>query len=295
MVNFAIQKFWLAFGVSAVLSWPSLILLRRVGVVSLISKYAPEAHQTKKGTPNMGGIFVVLGASAALIPVSSAGLLVLLGFALIGFLDDFVVPRVTSKRGLGWVPKLVLELVVVSAFVVLAGVDANSITAAFFVLFFANAINFADGLDALAATLLIVSLIPFCLFFLATGNTAGIAMSLGIPGALIPFLFLNAPPAKIFMGDVGALALGAVYGLLFSASPWQSSFWPWVVSFIFIVELILVPIQIAAVKTIGRRVVPATPVHHSFEKIGWPESKVVWTFAATQLLLSAVAITVIYS
>ena len=295
MVSLAIRSFWLAFGISAVLAWPSLVLLRKVGVVSLISKYAPEAHQTKKGTPNMGGIFVILGAAAAIISVSTPAVLVLIGFAVIGFLDDFVVPRTTSKRGLGWVPKLVLELVVVSAYIALAGVGSNSIIAAFFLLFFANAINFADGLDALAATLLIVSVVPFCLFFLATGNLTGIAMSFGIPAALLPFLFLNAPPAKIFMGDVGALALGAAYGMLFSASPWQSSFWPWVVSFIFIVELILVPIQIASVKTIGRRVVPATPIHHSFEKIGWPESKVVWTFAATQILLSAVAITVIYS
>lgn len=251
----------------------------------------------KSGTPNMGGIFIVVALVVELAFSASgfAAIFVILGFAAIGFVDDFVVPRATSKRGLGWVPKLVMEFGVMAIFLLVAGGSIGALMTGFFVVFFANAVNFSDGLDALAGTLILVALLPFGVYFLTVSNALNVAMAFAAMGAAIPFLFLNAPPAKVFMGDVGSLALGSLFGLLFSASPWQTSVWPWAASLVFIIELALVPIQILAVKTIKRRVFPATPIHHGFERIGWPESRVVWSFALAQVVLSAAALTVIYA
>ncbi|MGI8923984.1 MAG: hypothetical protein ACR2HJ_08110 [Fimbriimonadales bacterium] len=279
------------------MAWPTLVLLRRIGVSSIISPYVPEEHMAKSGTPNMGGIFIVVALVVELAFSASgfAAIFVILGFAAIGFVDDFVVPRATSKRGLGWVPKLVMEFGVMAIFLLVAGGSIGALMTGFFVVFFANAVNFSDGLDALAGTLILVALLPFGVYFLTVSNALNVAMAFAAMGAAIPFLFLNAPPAKVFMGDVGSLALGSLFGLLFSASPWQTSVWPWAASLVFIIELALVPIQILAVKTIKRRVFPATPIHHGFERIGWPESRVVWSFALAQVVLSAAALTVIYA
>jgi phospho-N-acetylmuramoyl-pentapeptide-transferase len=288
-----LQAFWIAFGASALLAWPTLILLRRVGSASRISPFAPESHLKKEGTPNMGGLFVLAGWAIAIAvsePSSqSAPIFILLaGFAFIGFVDDFVMPRFTSKRGLGWIPKLALQVATVTLYALWHDFSTASLWASFFVLFFANAINFADGLDLLASTLVILAIVPFVLILIGIEMLVGMALV----GALLPFAVLNSPPAKLFMGDVGALAIGAVFGHVFASSPWQTAAWPWIVSVILILELIMVPMQIAAVKTIKRRIFPATPIHHGFEKLGWPESKVLWTFIIAQAALSMAAITV---
>ncbi|MBA3725388.1 MAG: hypothetical protein H0W86_02790 [Armatimonadetes bacterium] len=295
MYKFAAQSFWVALAISAVMAWPTLTLLRRIGISSIISPYAPEGHMAKTGTPNMGGVFIIAALVVALALSGVAGICVIIGFAVIGFVDDFVVPRTTSMRGLGWMPKLAMEFGILAVYILMVGGSSSAIWTAFFVVSFANAVNFSDGLDALAGTLMLIALVPFGTYYLMVGNVHNAAMAFAGMGAVIPFLFLNAPPAKVFMGDVGSLALGAMFGLLFSAAPWQSSIWPWAASFVFIIELALVPIQILAVKTIKRRVFPATPIHHGFEKVGWPESRVVWSFALAQVVLSAAALTVIYS
>lgn len=238
----------------------------------------------------MGGLFVLIAIAAVLFcfPIEHRSLLliILFGFGTIGFLDDFVVPRITGKRGLGWIPKLVLEVAVACAVFIVMPFGFESCAAAFLILASANAVNFADGLDALAACLLGIALTPFLLYF----GLQSSVLVLGILGALIPFLFLNAPPAKLFMGDTGALPLGALFGFIFATSPWQTSLWPWVAGSIIILELCLVPIQLAAVKLLKRKVFPATPIHHAFEVRGWPESRVLWLFVISQIVVSVLAI-----
>jgi phospho-N-acetylmuramoyl-pentapeptide-transferase len=288
------MAFWIAFCASALLAWPALVFLRRTKSLSVISPYAPETHQSKKGTPNMGGLFViaaVLIAASIVIPSSVWPIAILiLGMSAIGFLDDYVMPVIAKKGGLGWIPKLLLQIIVVGAYSAWIGFGSETLIAAFFILFFANAVNFTDGLDALASTVFILALVPFVI---ATQSGFVIALGLSAMGALGPFLFLNSPPAKIFMGDVGALAIGGIYGFVFTESPWRTDAWPWIASVILILELVLVPIQIGAVKTVKRRIFPATPIHHGFEKMGWPESKVLWTIVTAQFVLTAAAITVI--
>jgi phospho-N-acetylmuramoyl-pentapeptide-transferase len=141
-------------------------------------------------------------------------------------------------------------------------------------------------------------------------------------GGIIPFLFLNAPPARVFMGDFGSLPIGAVLGFLtaFLAGQFSGStvfpavgivgspapeFWIGndsrsylplaLLGFVMAAELIPVPIQIASVKLFKRKVFPFTPIHHAFERAGWKETRVVWSFILVQLLATAAAYTVAYS
>jgi phospho-N-acetylmuramoyl-pentapeptide-transferase len=168
----------------------------------------------------------------------------------------------------------------------------------FVILFLANAYNFADGLDGLSGSLLLliaVGLAGVAYFFGLHGLTWPICAA--SVGAVIPFLFINAPPARIFMGDVGALPIGAVLGwvvcrqLLESASRpiWLAWAAMIVVGTILIVELVMVPMQIAWVKLFKRRLFLCTPVHHAFEKIGWPETRIVASFGLSQLVLNCIA------
>lgn len=245
----------------------------------------------------MGGLFVVIAVIFALLTATGVsdrsviGIIYIAGFAAIGLLDDLIVPRWTGKRGLGWIPKLVLQMMVVAVPALIQGIDGMTLAGAFWILCCVNAVNFADGLDGLAGSLLLVALVPFIVHFSMDSRPELAAMGAAVAGGVLPFLVINAPPAKLFMGDLGALALGGAYGYLFASSPWDSEPWPWLVSLIFVLELVLVPVQILAVKTIRRRIFPATPIHHAFEVRGWPESKVTWCFILAQVVLTAGALT----
>lgn len=286
-----------SIAIATLLSLPTIAMLHKIKSKSVISPYAPTTHQLKSGTPNMGGIFVIATIIIAFLifaGVSKHQLVIttiILLFALIGFLDDYVVPKIYTKRGLGWIQKLTLQILAVQPLWLIDLSLIQIISSQFFILFYANAINFTDGLDGLAASILILSTFAFIAIG-TNGHTIHQVLAFVIIGALIPFLYYNSPPASIFMGDVGSLPLGAAYGILFSFTDWQNSSWPWIVSIIFIIELVLVPIQIIVVKTLKRRLFPATPIHHAFEIKGWPESKIVWTFILTQGVLTIIAIAI---
>ncbi len=312
-VNAPFGPFWLALLISALLSWPMLLVLRRIKAHASISQYTPE-HAGKAGTPSMGGIAPLLAmiVTICLVRNSSYGygevssdfhwpveqfnaiLIGLFGFGLLGFIDDFLIPRyLTGKRGLGWTQKLLVQLAIVVLMVTSLGLSSIqlSVTVGFIILFFANAVNFSDGLDGLCGGLLIIA----TAFFMS--GIVGFA-AMAMVGALVPFMFLNAPPAKIFMGDVGALPFGATFGVLFAntlVSQSESHSLTYVVavlvsvSLIFILELALVPMQLFWVKVFKRRLIPASPVHHSFEKLGWPETRITAVFLLVQFILTMIA------
>lgn len=290
-----------AFGVSALLAAPVLRVLIALKSRQTVSQHLP-GHQVKSGTPTMGGLIVVLGLTAAILatPALDRALLVLvLGFAAIGFLDDFVVPRLwPGKRGLGWKEKLILQFAAAGGWVWLAGAAsagaAVALGAGFVVLFWANAYNFADGLDGLAAGLGIwIALgVAACAFVIGMPSLALVALAL--VAAMVPFAFLNAPPAKVFMGDVGSLPIGALLGaLLVGLVVVEPRPLVWIaaglLSLMMAVELVPVPLQILSVKLRKKRLFPKTPIHHAFEDAGWPETRIVSGFVLAQLVLSAVA------
>ena len=246
----------------------------------------------------MGGLMVLLGTAAGLIIVQSwATLTLLVGFGLIGFTDDYIVPRMMSgKRGLGWMPKLAMQVLFGIAALWQLNLAPWALgTGLFFILFFTNAYNFADGLDGLAGLLGIF--MALTIFMIHPSS-----VPLALLGGLIVFLFYNAPPAKVFMGDVGALAIGAVFGLLFMQATLPNSgsfleyilsrrFWIMAIwSLVMIAELLPVPLQIFSVKVFKKKLFPYTPIHHAFEKAGWPETRVTFMFTMVQAACGIIAV-----
>lgn len=308
-----LKVFWVSFAASAIVAWPIYRWLKST-VKQKIDPYAPETHQAKQGTPTMGGLIIVVGALSALalkigVPAGEpdtpwAVFVLLIGFALIGFGDDFLVPRLTGKRGLGWKQKIIPEFLIAALAARLElPFGGPWFVLVFLILFFSNAFNFVDGLDGLSASVWMTLAVG--LLFLAGNQAADVQpATMAISGGIAVFLILNAPPAKVFMGDVGSLPIGAILGffvfkLLVPPSAVGLYLNPSMVvpvvilSLLMIAELVPVPMQVAYFKlTKGKRLFPATPIHHGFEKKGWPESRVTWTFALFQLLLSLAAVTV---
>ena len=330
-----ILAFWISLIVAAIISKPTLMLLKAAKSRQTISQHVPDGHQVKQGTPTMGGVIPVVGTLAALgFAAGRSGtaestrfyvgaILLLVGFAIIGFLDDYLVPRmIPGSRGLSWIPKLIMQFVVAGGVCIWATKDFQIVTATIIILFFSNAYNFSDGLDGLAGGLLL-AMLPGYVAFAGLAVAPPVAVVAGaMCGAIIPFLFLNAPPARVFMGDFGSLPIGAVLGFLTAFLAGQFSggtvfptvgivgspapfFWTGVdtrsflplalLGFVMAAELIPVPIQIASVKLFKRKVFPFTPIHHAFERAGWKETRVVWSFILVQLLATAAAYTVAYS
>lgn len=286
-----------------VVSWPVMWMLRAMKSRQTISQYAPEGHQKKQGTPTMGGFIILLAVALtfALWPTGlRVPLLLLVGFALIGFIDDYVWPKLKpGSRGLAWKPKLLLQFVAAGAPLALTGnpLDWSLAGLAILIVAFANAFNFADGLDGLAGGLLAIIGGAFALIGMRAGNEPLVVVGAACAGGAIAFLFWNAPPAKVFMGDVGALPLGALIGWMAiqSTAPGiresADLTVPIALSGLLIAELVPVPMQILSVKLFKRRIFPATPIHHGFEVKGWPESRIVWTFLLVQVLLAGIAVT----
>jgi phospho-N-acetylmuramoyl-pentapeptide-transferase len=335
VLNTVSVAFWAALVSATFLAYPIYRLLLLTKSRQTVSQHLP-GHQSKQGTPTMGGLIIVAGfvlatwavATTSTTVIASSTLAIFIGFAAIGFIDDFVVPRlIKGKRGLGWKQKFLMQAVVAGVGVYYHSghvFDLRWGIITFIVLFMANAYNFADGLDALAGSILLifcVGLFVLSLEGMVIPEPALIAAAL--IGAVIPFLFLNAPPAKVFMGDAGSLPIGAVLGLAVAsiASPRAEAFTSgtdvsilqqWlaqrqiegtilraemivpltILCMLMIFELVPVPMQIFWVKVFKRRLFPFTPIHHAFEKAGWPESRVVWTFALSQLVFVALAILV---
>ena len=237
-----IMAFWIACLVSAVFAYPVWRLLIRLKSQQNVSAHL-ASHQAKQGTPTMGGIIIACGALAAFaiqalltpddpgVTTPNYGLIALVlfaGFSFIGFADDFIAPRyLGKKRGLGWKEKILMQFGFAALGALMASgwkVDVFAGVAFFLILAFSNAYNFVDGLDGLAGTVLLG----------LAGGLAGLAWFLNpelfllmitLMGAAIPFLYLNAPPAKVFMGDVGSLPIGAVIGLTASVLLWSPDIW----------------------------------------------------------------------
>lgn len=312
--------FLTAFVVSGLFAWPILKLLMILKSRQTVSQHVPE-HAAKQGTPTMGGLIIAVGFLAAMItvmilaPIPPGVQGYLLGFVvvftlltLIGFVDDYLVPRLMKgKRGLGWTQKLVLQVLAAASFLWVTGLQASPLEAGlgiFVVLFFSNAYNFSDGMDGLAGSLLIVICLGLGVIAAEQRHEELIVPITALVGGTIPFLLLNRPPASVFMGDVGSLPIGAVLGLIVSTLalpnwhaqvqgglPYETAMWPtWtglmVIGFVMVAELVPVPLQILSVKLRKKRIFPATPIHHSFQRAGWKETKVVGMFVAVQIVCS---------
>lgn len=305
--------------------WLINFLRRKQGKGQPIRDDGPLTHLAKQGTPTMGGLIILIALVVALVlwmdptsPFVWATLLVTLGFATIGFIDDYDKVAKSSHRGIPGRVRLLLEFIVagVASWIILRHTGTELYLpfisnvfidlGPFYYLFAAivivgagNAVNLTDGLDGLATMPVVIASVTFMIIVYLVGN-ARFSDYLGIPyvigagelaivcgaivGAGLAFLWFNAPPASVFMGDTGSLALGGALGTIAVAARHELVLG--IVGGLFVIEALSVILQVAVYKRTGRRLFKMAPIHHHFEQLGWPESKVVVRFWIVSLVLA---------
>ena len=314
----AVFAIMIGFLSSAILGLILLPVLKHLRVGQKISIFVQESHRKKEGTPTMGGlIFIIPTVVAALLLIctnrisytSNLGivLLVFIGYACIGFLDDFLSIRKADNEGLTTYQKLFMQVVIAIGFFYIymrsGGQTAWVVgtlhidlelgwlygLAILFVLVGAsNAVNLTDGLDGLAGGLSAIAFIAFALISLSVGFEDIGIFSLILVGSLVGFLIYNSHPAKVFMGDTGSLALGAVMGAIAILTHRELTLL--VVASIFVIETLSVILQTFWVLVFHRKLFLMTPIHHHFEKLGWLETDIVKLFWVVGLVLSMAGI-----
>lgn len=294
---------------------------------SRVREWTPKTHKVKNDMPTMGGLFIIsvvvtntlLWCNFSYYNVGIF-LICLIGFAAIGFLDDW--EKITKKRGISSRAKFILQWAVALMVSFLLYIFTTSPTicfpffkhfqpniglffilwAAFLIVGFSNAVNLTDGLDGLAIGSLIPNFATFSVICFLAGNFV-IAHYLHIPfvrtgeiaiigatlvGASIGFLWYNSYPAQIFMGDVGSLALGASLALM--ALMCKQELLLLISGGLFVVETLSVMLQVASFKLTGKRIFKMAPIHHHFELLGWQEAKITTRFGIITLILCLTAL-----
>lgn len=280
-----------------------------------ILEEGPNWHQAKAGTPTMGGtvflIAIIISAlwvavwQQALTPALWISLFILLVYGGLGFLDDFI--KIFRKRnmGLNSKQKLIGQIIGgVIFYAVLVSEGATNTVNVFgydlhlsflyglFVIVwlvgFSNAVNLTDGIDGLVSGLGAISFATYAIIAWNQQQHDILILCLSVVGALIGFFGYNHKPAKIFMGDVGSLALG---GLLATISILLHQEWTLLlIGLVYIVETLSVMIQVTSFKLTGKRVFKMSPIHHHFEMVGWSEWKIDGVFWLISLLFSGITL-----
>lgn len=328
-----------AFAIGApFISW----LRKKQGKGQPIREDGPAGHLiTKKGTPTMGGLIILLPLTISALLWSDLGnvyvwavLAVTLGFGLIGFIDDFAKVTKQHHGGLSGKARLFFEFLIALAaslamlsaewiaktpgithdipgfFAALMSGDSLTSVAlpflsgwgvqllGFYIIFsmivivgFGNAVNLTDGLDGLAIVPVMIAAGTFGVIcylvgridysaYLGIPHVAGVSELATILGALLGaslgFLWYNAPPARVFMGDTGSLALGGLLGAVAVATKHEIVLA--IVGGLFVLETLSVMLQVLVYKRTGKRVFLMAPIHHHFEKLGWQEPTIVIRF-----------------
>lgn len=289
-------------------------LLQRLKAQQSIREDGPQAHLAKAGTPTMGGLFMLLALvmTICIVPPYSVTLWMLLfltlGHGALGFSDDFI--KAVKRRNLGLTAKQKLlgqaVLAIVFCYISIAYaalpttiwiplVDSTvDLGYAYYVLVFiiilgtTNAVNLTDGLDGLATGISAIAGAAFAVVGLLVGSLSVTFFGIIISAVCLGFLYFNANPAKVFMGDTGSLALGGAFAGMAIAT--KTELLLIVIGFVFVVEALSVILQVASFKTRGVRIFRMSPIHHHFELGGWSERKVVYVFWAVSLVMALLGI-----
>ncbi len=291
----------------------------------------PQSHLSKAGTPTMGGLLIVFSIVTSVLLWSDLTnyytwivLFVIIGYGLVGFIDDYLMQIKKRSKGLNFRNKLMLQfgLALITGYLVYVSPDFSTqvtipffkklspdlgwgyiIFAAFVIVGASNAVNLTDGLDGLAIGPVIVVATTYMIFAYVAGHikianylqinyvvgSGEVAILCGtLAGAGMGFLWFNSYPAQIFMGDVGALPLGAALGTI--AVITKQEILLVLVGGLFVVEALSVIFQVSFFKmTSGRRIFRMAPLHHHFELKGWPEPKVIVRFWIIAIALALLA------
>jgi len=309
----------IAFLVTVALGSTFIEFLQTRKFGQFVREEGPETHLIKAGTPTMGGVVMLMGLLAALLVVARpnvatfATLLIVSAVAGIGLYDDWQKISKEGNEGLSVRYKfllltltvvladvLALRYVGVTQNVVVLGFDRNLplgpgvVGIALFSLFLllvivgtTNAVNLTDGLDGLAAGAGAIALVVYtAIAFLERQYDVAIICG-AMVGAIVGFLWYNAHPADVFMGDTGSLAIGGV--LAAAAVLTKTELLLPIIGGLFVVEALSVIVQYAVFRLTGRkrRVFKMAPIHHHFEMMGWQENKVVVRFWIAQAAFAA--------
>jgi phospho-N-acetylmuramoyl-pentapeptide-transferase len=305
----------LAFGGVVLLAPIYIRLLQRLGFGKAIRAEGPPTHAVKAGTPTLGGMLIVIVVmffamalriedESTLIPM-----LTLVGVGILGAIDDYVNTRtgfgVRGRYKLVWqtIVSVLAAIYIQRHFDITAinvplvgelavGAIAVIVFVAFAIVATSNAVNLTDGLDGLASGLLVFSFVAYLLIALmeVTGTKAAqpeLAVFCAlIVGALMGFLWFNVHPAQIFMGDAGALSLGATLAVVATVS--GQLLLLVIIGIVFVAVTLSVILQVGSYKMRGKRIFRMAPLQHHFELLGWAEEKITlrfWIVSALAALL----------
>lgn len=275
-------------------------LLARSRVAQRIREEAPSHHREKVGTPTMGGLLLVPAAAvAAVVAAPHAGwplmlpLLAMVAYGAVGALDDALAIRYRRNLGLRARERLAVQGILAAGLaayamrrpelgtvLILPGLGvvqlgwAYAVFVVLYVVGFTNAVNLTDGLDGLAAGTVAIASGAYAAVAAQLGRPEVAALAAAVAGACAGFVWFNAHPAAVFMGDTGSNALGAVLAgiALVTKTEWLL----FVIGLVFVLEAASVLLQVAYFKaTGGRRIFRMSPLHHHFELSGWTEPQTV--------------------
>lgn len=296
--------------------------LKKINIKQSESIFLRGAHSSKEGTPTMGGLIFIIPTLITVIwllllkKISFSEnlfivLFVFVGYALIGFLDDYLIIKRKNNIGLTELQKLFAQLFIALIFfyifmrsgnepvlnIYTLGININmkwfyGIFLLFILVASSNAVNITDGLDGLAGGL---SVISFLAFGLITWNATWVVGYSDIAifcfiliGSLLGFLLFNSHPARVFMGDTGSLSLGATLASI--AILTRHELLLIVIGLVFVIEMLSVILQRYYYKLTKKRIFPMAPIHHSFEKWGYTERDIVKLFWIVGFICSMIAI-----
>jgi phospho-N-acetylmuramoyl-pentapeptide-transferase len=311
----------ISFLVAVIWGAPLISLLRRWRIGKQIRIDGPTSHQVKIGTPTMGGLMVLVPVLVITGVLNVANLLgltligrsilvpmgVMAAYGVLGALDDLTgVRRVPT--GMLARHKFLWQTIfaAITAFILHFALDLRSVAipgipekidmgfwyvpvAMFIIVSFSNAVNLSDGLDGLAGNLSFLAFAAYGVIASLQGQTWLVAFDFTVVGAVLAFLWYNAYPAHLFMGDTGSLALGATLGVV-ALMTGQWLLLP-VVGLVFVAESASVVLQVGYFKlTGGKRLFKMSPLHHHFELTGWSETQVTQRFWLIGVLMAMLGV-----
>lgn len=298
-------------------------LLKKINFRQHVSELIGERHLKKEGTPTMGGVIFILPVLITLFLLYIRGsitlnhnliilVFVFLSYAFLGFIDDWLKVRYNNNQGLRISTKFLLQMCIALVFFYIfmknGGDPVLKITSlnlnlpmgwgfGLFILFLlvgsSNAVNITDGLDGLCGGLSVIAFFAFGIITWSTtwmeGYQEVAIFCFVLVGALLGFLLFNSNPAKVFMGDLGSLALGGAMATVAIITRHELSLA--LIGGVFAVETLSSMIQIIAIRKFNKKVFKMAPLHHHFEQIGWSERDIVKVFYVVGLILAMAAIT----
>lgn len=322
-MKYGLINLLMCFAIAMLLSPLIIRYLRKLKFGQSILVYV-ENHQSKSGTPTMGGIIFILSAIIGYFVffeknniLSTISILSLVFFAVIGFLDDYIKIKYKQNEGLKPYQKIIGQLgiaVIISIFVYRSGLIGSEVIIPFtdktinlgwgiipFVIFvylaIVNSVNLIDGLDGLCGSISSIVLVAISIILLLLNkNNYGVyaaevnnlaVVSLGLVGAILGFLFFNSYPARVFMGDAGSLALGGYIASVFVVS--RQYLLVLLLGIPFVITAVSVILQVGYFKLTKKRIFKMAPLHHHFELI-YGENKVVSSYRLLTIIISIVVV-----